>query len=41
MRQKTKVTIYERVKHGTKWGRKRVAIPAFKIDGTLFLKDDR
>jgi integrase len=41
MRQKTRVTIYQRVKHGTKWGRKRVAIPPLKKDGTLFLKDDR
>ena len=41
MRQKIKVTIYQRVKHGTKWGRKRIAIPPLKKDGTLFLKDDR
>ena len=41
MRQKIKVTIYQRVKYGTKWGRKRVAIPPLKKDGTLFLKDDR
>jgi len=41
MRQKTTVTIYQRVKLGTKWGRKRVTIPPLKKDGTLFLKDDR
>src|ERR1700728_4716958 len=41
MRQKIKVTIYQRVKRGTKWGRKRVAIPPLKKDGTLFLEDDR
>jgi hypothetical protein len=40
-RQKIKVTIYQRVKRGTKWGRKRVTIPSLKIDGMLFLKDDR
>lgn len=40
MRQKTRVSIYERVKYGTKWGRKRIAIPPLKKDGTLFLKDD-
>ncbi len=41
MRQKIRVRIYERVKYGTKWGRKRIAIPPLKKDGTLFLKDDR
>jgi hypothetical protein len=41
MRRETRVTIYFRVKHGTKWGRKKAAIPGLKIDGTLFLKDDR
>ncbi len=41
MRQKIKVTIYQRVKYGTKWGRKRIAIPPLKKDGTLFFKDDR
>ena len=40
MRQKIKVTIYQRVWRGTKWGRKRIAIPPLKKDGTLFLKDD-
>ena len=41
MRQKTRVSIYERVKYGTKWGRKRIVIPPLKKDGTLFLKDDQ
>jgi hypothetical protein len=41
MRQKIKVAINQRVKRGTKWGRKRIAIPPLKKDGTLFLKDDQ
>ena len=41
MRRKITVSIYERVKHGAKWRRKRVAIPPCKANGTLFFKDDR
>jgi integrase len=41
MRRETRVTIYERVKPGNKWGRKKVELPLLKRDGTLYLKDDR
>ncbi len=41
MRRETRVSIYERVKHGAKWRRQRVQIPLRKANGTLYLKDDR
>lgn len=41
MRRETTVSIYERLKHGAKWCRKKVAIPLRKANGTLYLKDDR
>lgn len=41
MRRETRVSIYERVKYGTKWRRQRVQIPLRKANGGLYLKDDR
>jgi hypothetical protein len=41
MRRESRVAIYERVKFGDKWGRKKVKLPPLKRDGKLFLKDDR
>jgi hypothetical protein len=34
VRRDTQVSIYERVKYGAKWRRKKVAVPALKANGS-------
>jgi hypothetical protein len=41
MRRKITVSIYERIKCGAKWRRRKVAIPPLKAVGTLYLENDR
>jgi hypothetical protein len=41
VRRETRVNIYERVKEGAKWRRRKVVVPTLKANGTLYLKDDR
>src|SRR5580698_10919525 len=41
MRRETSVTIYERVRYGITWRRRRVVTPPLKANGALYLKDDR
>jgi integrase len=41
VRREITVSIYERVKYGAKWLRKKVAIPPLKANGTLYLKNHR